>query len=300
MVSQTGKPMSNQPMSKSPNNYLQQFLVRPGWWGWVLLISWFAVNTLILATTTLMEFRRAGHSIPFWEPLSWEVSSVVMILMLVPMGIYIHDRWLAKLSLKACIFFHLLLTLPFSLAHITGMVGIRHLCYWLMGAEYHFGNIAVELLYEYRKDAQTYLTLSLLIFGYRLLCRRLQGEASYLSSEIEAESEPEKSPEILLIKKLGREFLIKTADVEWVEASGNYANLHLRGSVYPMRITMDKLEKLLSANFIRIHRSCIVNLQRVQQIHPLDSGDYQVTLICGKTLTLSRRYRDNFKSLLTL
>lgn len=287
-------------MNKLSDSYLQRFLARPGWWGWVLLISWFAVNTLILATTTLMEFRRAGSDIPFWEPLCWEVSSVVMILLLVPVGLFIHDRWLAKLSLKACIAVHLFLTVPFSLMHISGMVGLRHLCYWMMGAEYQFGNIAVELLYEYRKDAQTYLTLSLIIFGYRLLCRRLQGEASYLSTETEAEPEPEKSPEILLIKKLGREFLIKTADVEWIEASGNYANLHLRGSVYPMRITMDKLEKLLPGDFVRIQRSSIVNLNQVQQIDPLDSGDHQVTLIGGKILTLSRRYRNNFKSLLTL
>lgn len=288
--------MSNE-LSK---RYQQHFLAHPLLWGWGLLTGWFGSNALVLATTKLMEINREGHDIPFWEPLSWEISSACMILLLVPLGIYIHDRWLANLSLKVCIGVHLLLTLPFSLLHVSGMVGIRHMCYWLMGAEYNFGNLAVELLYEYRKDAQTYLTLLLLVFGFRLIYRRLQGEASYLSNEDAEQPEPEKSPEILLIKKLGREFLIKTADIEWVEASGNYANLHVRGSVYPMRITMDKLEKILPADFVRIHRSSIVNLQRVQQVQPLDSGDHEVTLLCGNTLTLSRRYRDNFKNLLSL
>lgn len=283
------------------NRYQHYFLAHPHWWGWALLLGWFGCNVLVLATTKLMEIKRGGHDIAFWEPLCWELSSACMILLLVPLCIYIHDRWLAKLSLKACIAFHVFLTVPFSLVHVVGMVGIRHLCYWFMNVEYYFGNIAVELLYEYRKDAQTYLTLLLLIFGFRLVHRRLQGEASYLTEEVENEPpEPVKSPDILLIKKLGREFLIKTADIEWIEASGNYANLHLHGSVYPMRITMDKLEKLLPADFLRIHRSTIVNLHRIQQIQSLDSGDHEVVLYCGKTLVLSRRYRDNFKNMMSL
>ncbi|HTF95768.1 MAG TPA: LytTR family DNA-binding domain-containing protein [Cellvibrio sp.] len=283
------------------NRYQHYFLAHPRWWGWALLLSWFGCNVLVLATTKLMEIKRGGHDIAFWEPLCWELSSACMILLLVPLGIYIHDRWLANLSLKACIAFHVFLTVPFSLVHVVGMVGIRHLCYWFMNVEYYFGNIAVELLYEYRKDAQTYLTLLLLIFGFRLVHRRLQGEASYLTEEVENEPpEPVKSPDILLIKKLGREFLIKTADIEWIEASGNYANLHLHGSVYPMRITMDKLEKLLPADFLRIHRSTIVNLHRIQQIQSLDSGDHEVVLHCGKRLVLSRRYRDNFKNMMSL
>lgn len=281
--------------------YQQHFLLHPNKWGWALLSGWFGINALILATTKLMEIKRSGHHIPFWEPLCWEFSSVGMILLLVPLGVYIHDRWLANFSFKTCIGFHLLLTLPFSLVHVGGMVSIRHGCYWLMDADYFFGDIPVELLYEYRKDAQTYLTLLVLIFGFRLIHRRMQGEATCLTSETAAEkNETERSPDILLIKKLGREFLIKVSDIEWIEASGNYANLHLPGGVYPMRSTMDKLEKLLPADFVRIHRSSIVNVRKVQQLEPLDAGDYQVVLESQKTLTLSRRYRDNFKNLLRL
>ena len=289
--------MSKQP----PNIYQQHFLAHPRLWGWGLLLGWSGFNVLVLATTKLMEIKRDGHDIAFWQPLSWELSSAFMILLLIPVGVYIHDRWLANLSLKTCIGFHVLLTIPFSLLHVGGMVGLRHLCYWVMGADYYFGNMATELLYEYRKDAQSYLTLLLVIFGFRLIYRRLQGEATYLTEEEEKESAgSEKSPEILLIKKLGREFLIKTADIEWVEASGNYANLHVRDSVYPMRTTMDRLEKLLPADFVRIHRSSIVNLHRVLQVQAMDSGDHEITLYGGKTLVLSRRYRDNFKSQLSL
>lgn len=283
------------------NPQTQHFLKHQYLWATALLVGWFSINVLVLATTTIMEFVRAGDSIPAWEPFCWEISSQVIILLLIPIGIFISDRWLEKLNFKARLLAHAVLTVPFSALHIAGMVGIRQLWYSVMGSHYEFGNLFVELLYEYRKDAQSYLTIALIIFGYRFIVRRLQGEASYLAKGEESESaEPESPPERLLIKKLGREFLIQTADIEWIEASGNYANLHIKGSVYPMRITMDRVEKLLPNNFTRIHRSSIVNLEHIQEIQPLDTGDYQVTLRNQKILTLSRRYREEFKTFLRL
>ena len=119
----------------------------------------------------------------------------------------------------------------------------------------------------------------------------------YLAKDAECEiAEIESPPEHLLVKKLGREFLVQTADIEWVEASGNYANLHIKNSVYPMRITMDKLEKLLPSKFTRIHRSTIVNLEQVRDVQSLNTGDHQVRLHNQTALTLSRRYREAFKS----
>jgi DNA-binding LytR/AlgR family response regulator len=175
-----------------------------------------------------------------------------------------------------------------------------------MNVQYHFGDLPLEFIYEYRKDAQSYLTIALIVFGYRLIVRRLQGEASYLAESDEAEDdgaankEPESPPERLLIKKLGREFLIQTSAIEWIEASGNYANLHIKTHVYPMRITMEKLEKLLPDNFLRIHRSTIVNVGYLKEIEALESGDHLVKLNDGTELVLSRRYRENFKNQLSL
>jgi hypothetical protein len=283
---------------------IASFLKHQQLWGIALIVGWFAINILVLATTTLMEFHRAGKSIAIWEPFCWEISSILVILLLIPVGIYISDRWLCKFTLKTCLLLHAMATIPFSIIHILGMVSIRELWSRAMNVPYQFGDVSLEFLYEYRKDAQTYLTIALVIFGYRLIVRRLQGEASYLAKGDEAEGddtkEPELPPERLLIKKLGREFLIQTSAIEWIEASGNYANLHIHTHVYPMRITMEKLEKRLPANFTRIHRSSIVNMEHIKEIQPLDSGDYHVILRSGKTLVLSRRYREAFKSLLSL
>lgn len=283
------------------NQRIQSFLKHQHFWAITLLVGWFAINVVVLATTTLMEFARGASSIPVWEPFCWEISSQLIVLLLIPVGIFINDRWFDQLKLSVRLAAHTALTIPFSAVHIAGMVGIRQLWYRLMDSHYIFGNLPTEVLYEYRKDAQSYLTIALVIFGYRLIVRRLHGEASYLAKDDESENlEPESPPERLLIKKLGREFLIQISDIEWIEASGNYANLHIKDSVYPMRITMDKLDKLLPSNFTRIHRSTIVNLQQIHEVQPLDTGDYQVTLRNQKILTLSRRYREGFKALLSL
>jgi hypothetical protein len=287
--------------TETQKQHIQAFLKHQNFWAITLLLSWFAINIVVLATTTLMEFARSDKSIPTWEPFCWEISSQLVLLLLIPLGVFINDRWLAPRKLKTQIVIHAALTIPFSAIHIAGMVGIRQLWYYLMETHYEFGEPLIELIYEYRKDAQTYLTLALVILGYRLIVRRLQGEASYLMKDEESENpEPDSTPERLLIKKLGREFLIQTADIEWIEASGNYANLHIKNSVYPMRITMEKLEQLLPNNFTRIHRSTIVNLTKIREIQAQDTGDYQITLQQGKLLSLSRRYRESFKAQVSL
>lgn len=280
---------------------LNYFLAHQTLWGGLILVGWLCINVTVLATSHLMEYERVGKRLPPWEAFCWEASSCFILLLLIPLALWLNDRWFARLEYKQWLVAHVLATLPFSIMHVTGMVGIRHFWYRLMDSHYYFGNWPVEFFYEYRKDAQAYLTLALVIAGYRFIVRRLQGEASYLADSAESESiEPESPPERLLIKKLGREFLILTSDIEWIEASGNYANLHIKGSVYPMRITMEKLGKLLPDNFARIHRSAIVNLKLIQELQALDTGDYQVTLLNQKNLTLSRRYRDEFKALLRL
>ena len=285
------------------NQRIQHFVKHQSLWGCFMLISWFAINMLVLSTSTYMEHIRRGEPLPFWAPLCWELSSISVILLLIPVGIWINDRWLGQVSFKYWLGWNLLLSLPFSMTHVAAMVGIRKLCYWTLGENYIFGDLPREFLYEYNKDIQSYFTLALLIFGYRLLVRRLQGEASYLaqgdSENDEDDKDPDYLPERLLIKKLGREFLVPVNDIEWVEAAGNYANLYSKGAVYPMRITMDKLEKRLPSRFVRIHRSSIVNIDHIKEMQSLDSGDYEVTMHNGKRLSLSRRYREEFKAQLS-
>ncbi|UTF59007.1 LytTR family DNA-binding domain-containing protein [Gilvimarinus sp. DA14] len=272
----------------------RHFLAHPRLWSTSLVLIWALLNTALLATTAWMEAQRMGKPLPLWEPICWEATSIFMIVLCIwPIAWWI--RFLqSRYSLGAQLAFHGAALVLFSVVHVGGMVGLRILCYRAMGSHYDFGDPAYEFLYEFRKDAMSYLTLVVVISGYQFIARRLQGEASYVD-ESEQSSAP--LPDRLLVRKLGKEFLINVADIEWVEASGNYANLHLGSRVYPMRITMAKLERQLPCSlFKRIHRSFIVNLSAVDHLQPTEFGDYVITLKSGANLPLSRRYRDDFRA----
>ena len=97
----------------------------------------------------------------------------------------------------------------------------------------------------------------------------------------------------LMVKSDGRIRVIRTADIDWCEASGNYVGLHVGAQCHLVRDTMAHLESQLDPRqFIRIHRSTIVNVDRVQEMQPSFSGDYLVILRGGTRLTLSRGYRE--------
>lgn len=100
-------------------------------------------------------------------------------------------------------------------------------------------------------------------------------------------------PEILPIRQ-GRETLrVPAASVDWVDAAGDYMCIHARGQTHILRATMKELEELLDPQlFQRVHRSTIVNLQRVRSMRAHMNGEYFLTLEGGQELKLSRSYRD--------
>jgi two-component system LytT family response regulator len=121
---------------------------------------------------------------------------------------------------------------------------------------------------------------------------QLAGEAAPIG-----EADAGKAPlRRLLAKRDGRLIVLKAAEIDWIESSANYASLHVGKETYLVRETMQSLEgRLDPAQFLRIHRSTIVNLDRVQEIEPYFHGDYIVRLADGQRLTLSRTYRDRLQ-----
>jgi two-component system LytT family response regulator len=104
--------------------------------------------------------------------------------------------------------------------------------------------------------------------------------------------------ERLVIKDQGRVFFLKTAELDWVEAEGNYVKLHARQTVYWLRETLSNLEAQLDPQrFARIHRSHLVNLDRIRELQPWSHGEYHVLLHDGTQLTLSRNYRERLHGL---
>ena len=100
----------------------------------------------------------------------------------------------------------------------------------------------------------------------------------------------------LLVKVRDRAFFVSVPDIDWIEAAGNYVRIHAGKSKYLLRETMTNLERLLDPSKLqRIHRSTIINLDRVVELRAWTRGDYQVLLKNGTKLLLSRTYRDRVR-----
>jgi two-component system LytT family response regulator len=99
------------------------------------------------------------------------------------------------------------------------------------------------------------------------------------------------------IKTNGRVLFLRPEHIDWLEAADNYVRVHTRDDSHLVRDTLSEFETRLDpARFARIHRSAIVNLDRVKELQPLFHGEYSVLLENGTRLTLSRRYRDRLQA----
>jgi len=105
--------------------------------------------------------------------------------------------------------------------------------------------------------------------------------------------------ERLVVKTGGRVFFEDTDDIYWIEAEGNYVRVHNEQKSYLLRETISGLEAQLDPKkFLRIHRSAIVKIDRIQELQPWFHGEYRVILHNGTQLTLSRNYRENLQEVL--
>ena len=114
----------------------------------------------------------------------------------------------------------------------------------------------------------------------------LQRQLSGLLEEVTSKVRP---PARLAVKSDGRVVFLRVEEIDWVEAMGDYAKLHVGGESHLLRARMNELEKkLATGRFFRLHRSTLVNLDRVKEFRPLFQGESVVVLTSGQRLTASR------------
>lgn len=107
---------------------------------------------------------------------------------------------------------------------------------------------------------------------------------------------PVKMCEKLAIKDGASTTFVPIRDIDWVDAAGDYMCVHVKGDTHIMRTTMKELESQLDPNvFQRVHRSTIVNLDRVEKVSSHINGEFHLTLSCGTSLKMSRSYKDKVK-----
>jgi len=256
--------------------------------------------------TALSNYAREGIRLAWWKPALWEYSSAALILALIPALAWLYRRApLNGQTWRWAVPLHLAVTPVFSLVHVGGMVLLRKVGYALMHAHYDFGAWWPDWFYEYRKDLVAYVLIVGGLQAFRTYRQWLESQIAAPPAPAEApraNNEPlaqEPAPlERLVVKKLNREFILNASDIDRIDANGNYVTIYAQGNAWPLRESMATLERRLDpARFARVHRGHIVNLDRVREIQPWDSGDYRIKLADGSFVNFSRRYRSRLPQL---
>ena len=125
------------------------------------------------------------------------------------------------------------------------------------------------------------------------------GYASQLIQALTAVQRERQYHDRISVPVNGRILLIETREIDWIEAERNCVLIHVGSSHYELRTTLSTIEsKLNPRHFARIHRSTIVNLAKVKEIHPWFHGHHKILLRSGKELRMSRYQSDSVKRLL--
>jgi len=244
----------------------------------VSLLLFAVVNTF----SVLDEVRGTGRRLAFWEPFVWEMSSIAVVLAIMPVFMALARRiWPLDPPWWRAVGVHLAGLMVFALVHIAAMGVLRWAVYALLGGYYApFGPLG-DFLYEFRKDALGYAGF---LFMYVLWRRQRQQVAA--TAVVEAE------PGAIEVRDGARRHFVPLAEVAWIEAAGNYVELHRGQTPILHRAPLSEMERQLEgAGFVRIHRSRLVRRDAVAEVESKPSGDYLVRLADGRELAGSRRYR---------
>src|SRR6266566_6595923 len=102
----------------------------------------------------------------------------------------------------------------------------------------------------------------------------------------------------LVVKSGGSTRFVRVADIDWIEAAGVYANLHIGGKELLYRAALNELaERLDPVRFVRVHRSAIVNIESVLRLEPISHGEFEVILKDGSRSRISRTYRSQLEKI---
>jgi hypothetical protein len=259
-------------------------------WAVLLTISVFAHAHVELAN----EVRR-GEIVPYSRVLAIEVSSHLIVAALLPVLYWMHRRWPIRGGARN-IAIHVAGLVPFSIVHTLGMAALRLLWFsGILGEAYSFPLTVDRLTFEFAKDVVNYAMLSGATQLLRLVFRP---QPAAVAAPPIAPAPSNGLPERFAVRKRGKEIMVEVADIDWIEAAGNYAVLHVGGETLEIRSSLTRLEAELDPKrFVRVHKSFVVNVARIAEVTPWISGDWRIRLQDGAEVNLSRRYRQRFEAL---
>jgi hypothetical protein len=270
-----------------------------GWFGridrsdWAMFAAIAAVAVVIGIVNGLSAAQDVARRGGVYDPgrlLFWELSSILMILLAMPILVIAIRRMRRSSSLASRAGIAALALAAFAAVHITGMVWIRKVALWLGGSAYDFGFSPATLLYEVRKDAVTCLLIGTTIWlldSRRELLRERKREAAPAATPAAEASGP------IWLRDGASRVRIEPREILWVSSAGNYIEYRLAdGATHLIRGTLASAEaELARFAIVRVHRMRLANLERVRGVAFKPSGDFELMLDNGEKLQGSRRYR---------
>ncbi|MBX9947438.1 MAG: LytTR family transcriptional regulator [Reyranella sp.] len=264
---------------------------------WAVLL---AASAFAHAYVEVAGEARRGQAVAFGRVLTVEAFSHLVVAALLPVLYWLHRRW-PVVGQPRNFIVHVLGVVPYSVAHTVGMAALRHLWFGAIQSEaYSFPLTLDRLTYEFAKDIFSYGLLSAGTVALRLLLQRVPPPQPP-SVEVAAPS-PGPLPERFAVRRRGgAEVMVEVADIDWIEAAGNYAILHVGAETFEIRSSLSKLEgELDPKRFVRVHKSHLVNVAKVVEVIPWVSGDWRIRLQDGAEVNLSRRYRQRFEAVVPI
>jgi len=251
-----------------------------------------ALVTVLWTADTLTKFsqiRFLGYTPDSFRLITEQVTSAVVVLLLVPCVAWWLTRFpLQRGRLVAAAAGHVLGSILFAVAHYFLMVGLRYLVFLFADERYIFSEYWLRnLVIEYQKDIKIYVAIVGIVAAYRYIrAARAKAPAATVTTE-------------RMVVQTGKgETIIRRDDIEYLEAARNYVTVSTGERDYLVRNTLARLEEQLApGQIVRTHRSYLVNIDKIREIRTTDTGSYEVHLESGKTVPLSRGYRDSFRSL---
>lgn len=245
----------------------------------VALIS--LATGIVNALSTAQDVAWRGGAYDLRTPLLWETSSVAMIVLLAPIlfvavwRLRRSSTWAQRIGLAAAAI------IVFSTLHIAGMVAIRKVAMWLAGGSYDFRLSVTTLLYEFRKDLVTCLLIGAIV--WLIDSRR---EAQQTQRQLASAASPQALPDTIWLRDGTTRIRIEPRDLVWVSSAGNYVEYSLaNGSSHLVRGTLAAAEAELGRfKLARVHRTRLVNLDRVTGVELKPSGDFELSCDNGQVI----------------
>ena len=257
---------------------------------WGFWLAFVTVFWTLAAYATWRQYLNAGLQPDLQRFIINETSSALSALLM----LFFVRFWLTRHPIPGkpwlrVLAAHVVGFVGFASGHVALFMAFRILAYWSMGSAYAHAfplgdwGLVRMLLYEFSKDLPVYGAMLLILGLYR-----------YWRRPVEQPDSRRSYPDILLASSGRDEKTVRVGDIDWMQAAGNYVSLFCGEQEYLLRTTMNGLQEQLDPlQFIRVHRSYMVNIGAVAGLASNTGGQRKVRLPTGTEIPLGRAYREN-------